>query len=63
MLWLTTKKLLSCNFKLRANEAKNMQDVLEPQAKTKARLERRRGEKRESTQPSRIWRKEVEIQR
>ena len=29
----------------------NLQDVLEPQAKTKARLEPRRGQKRESTQP------------
>ena len=31
--------------------ADDMQDVLEPQAKTRARLERRRGQKRESTQP------------
>ena len=38
----------------------DMRDILEPQAKTKARLEPRRGQKRESTQPLRDLVEEVE---
>ena len=52
MLLLTMKNVLVCDSELRANEARNhdVQDVLEPQAKTKAKLTPKRGQKPESTQ-------------
>ena len=53
MLLLTTKNVLVCDSELIANESRKTtwKIVLEPQAKTRARVEPRRGQKREITQP------------
>ena len=51
MLWVTTKNVLVCDSELKVNgKEHDVQDVLELLAKTRTKLEPRRGQKRESTQ-------------